>query len=333
MVSFFRIFGIFQGLFIILWAFFLRLPYILYTLPSIISKTTWKNQGPLSELLFTAISYSNLPEHLLSFWGAFFLVIIQVFLIQKIFSDNPISVSYKSLPGILYVCMASLLPDFYFLSPELVGSVFLIAVLGIVLKYMHTSTSKNDAFKVGFFTGIATLFYLPYFVFVLGGTLCIVLFARASLKNYFLIIWGFIFAVFLCTVFLFASDDIAGIERASIILSEFTFYVSDFRSEVQFFLSAVVFSGIILFVRLPGARSIMPSNYYLFLNVSLVWSIFALGVWYFMGEVDQSRLVAQIPPAVLWSATAISLQRKRAIREVLFFIFLILPLIAYYVLV
>ena len=330
LVGFFRISGIFQWFFILLWAFFLRLPYIFRLLPSTVHITAGNNQGPFSEVLFSAVSYSNLPENLLSFIGAFFLILIQASLIQNIFSKNQIFSEHKSLPDILYVCMASLLPDFYFLSPESVGGIFLTAVIGIVWKYMHTAANDNDAFKVGFFSGIAALFYIPYALFTLCGALCIVLFARTSPRHYLLIVWGFLFSVFLCALFLYASDGMAGLERGFGILKQLRLSVSDFGPAAQAFLAIVTVLGFLLFPGLSGARSTMPSKYYLFQNVSLFWFLFTLAVWYFMGETNQSRLTAAVPCTVLWSTAAVSLQRRKAVREILLLSLLVLPLIVGY---
>lgn len=333
LVGFFRISGVLQWFFILFWAFLLRLPYIFRFLSSTVHTTAGNNQGPFSELLFSAVSYSNLPGNLLSFIGAFLLLLVQASLIQNIFSKNQIFADHKSLPGIIYICMASLLPDFYFLSPESIGSIFLTAVLGIVCKYMHTSANDNDAFKVGFFSGIAALFYIPYALFTLCGALCIILFARTSPRHYLLIVWGFLFSVFICALFLYASDGMAGLERGIGILKELRLSTSDFGPAAQAFLAVAVVSGLLLFPGLSGARSTMPSKYYLFQNVSLVWFLFALAVWYFTGEANQSGLTAAVPCTVLWSTAAVSLQRRKAVREFFFVLLLVLPLIVHYFLV
>lgn len=322
MIRFFRISGTFQWIFIILWVFILRLPYVFGL--SVFEQPRNGAQGPLSELLFTASSYLISSERLSVFVGSFLLVLAQALLVQRIFLKNQVLPDYRTLPSIVYVCVASLVPSFYFLSPESVGAVFLIPVLGSVWEYMHTGTDENDAFKIGFFSGLAALFYPPYFVFSLCGALCIALFARARFRHYVLIVWGLLFSGLMCALFLYALDGITGVERGISVLKQIFSSGAELSRETKIFFSFTAASVLLLI----GMTKIgaMPSKYYLFLSVSLIWSLVVFSVWYFSGGSGSAEFTAQIPCLVLWLVLTIGTQKKSLARNVLFILLLLIPL-------
>ena len=65
-------------------------------------------------------------------------------------------------PGFFYILLCCLLPDFLYLSPILMGNTFLIIALGQMLECYKKNSVADRIFLVGFWLGIAGLFYFSF---------------------------------------------------------------------------------------------------------------------------------------------------------------------------
>ncbi len=136
-----------------------------------------------------------------SFWPHFilstFLVIFQagylniVLLRIKAFDEN------NYLPAFLYVIVQSSLPEFYVLSPQLLGLTFLILALNLVFRRIDNMASDELFLLAGIFVGLAMLFYLPTIAFFISFLLSFVLFSTAILRRVILFIMGMLTVVML----------------------------------------------------------------------------------------------------------------------------------------
>lgn len=163
MLTFFRTNQIFSSILLIFYIFLLRFSVFLAPF-----KWTPSGQGIFSENLYSWIGSQDIVSHIV----AFFLLLVQGFLINTISLNNRLSNETNLFPGVFYVLTCCLVPDLLYLSPVLLGNTFvLIAMLELFGTYKNAACA-DKIFNIGFWVGVASLFYFPfifYFIFLMAG--------------------------------------------------------------------------------------------------------------------------------------------------------------------
>jgi hypothetical protein len=163
----------------------------------------WDNISPLSALIYWVFDVlfgrSALAYHIF----AILLIVGQTLLFHQLSQRNQLYHEKSNVPALLYVIFMCMSVDFYTLSPPLMGLTFLLLALDETFTYVHEYTERDEVFAIGFYTGIATLFYLPYGLFIGFELLCFLLLAATGIRKYFLIIVGFVFPLIIAGLFFY----------------------------------------------------------------------------------------------------------------------------------
>ncbi|MBK9255491.1 MAG: hypothetical protein IPM42_08395 [Saprospiraceae bacterium] len=106
---------------------------------------------------------------------AVILIFIQASLLNYILSRHKISRETTLFAGVVYVLLVSLIPDNNGLSPILIANTFLILAVANLFDCYKQSEAGAFIFNSGFFLGIASVFYTPYFVFIIFGLIALIL--------------------------------------------------------------------------------------------------------------------------------------------------------------
>ena len=94
------------------------------------------------------------------------LVYFQAFWLSNIVDRYRMLHDRSWLPAVAYILVASLLPDFLFLSPVLVGITFIIPVLSRIFAAYKQPSLHALVFDAGFWTAVGSLFYAPLLWFL-----------------------------------------------------------------------------------------------------------------------------------------------------------------------
>jgi hypothetical protein len=137
---------------------------------------------------------------------ALILLYLQALLFNLVININNLFNERTLVPGLLYVFFASLFFDFLTLTPVLMGLPFLILSLHFIFVQMRSGTDDENIFYTGLFTGIATLFCLPLFVFIIMAMISFLFFAGLSLRKYFILFLSFLFPGFIAAVYFLCND-------------------------------------------------------------------------------------------------------------------------------
>ncbi len=231
MLSFFRsyyplLYAALLGLLLLI-----RLPLLLHPFPLLIPELNWLlvgEQMSAGKLLYRDIWDNTSPLSAAVYWGlnAVFgrsaLVLhmaataVSVFQIgyfnylanaRSFFSDRTF------WPGLVYMVFLHLSFDCLTLSPVLLSTTFLLLALGTLVKQMDRRGATDEVFEVGFYIGIAALFYLPSAVFVIWAALSLLLYTGATFRQYSLSLFGFLFPVAVVALFYYLNDSLADINR------------------------------------------------------------------------------------------------------------------------
>jgi hypothetical protein len=172
-------------------------------------KDVWDDVAPLSAAVYALLDLifgrSVLAYHLLSV----LLVAVQAFQFQFIVK-KPLYAENSLIPALLYVLVCHLFYDFYTLSPVLMSVSLLMPALSRVFRHIESPLPDETLFGLGFFVGMATLFYSPCLLLFVAICFGLLVVASISPRQIFLIIFGYGFTVGIAFLvfFLFdASDD------------------------------------------------------------------------------------------------------------------------------
>jgi Family of unknown function (DUF6427) len=150
------------------------LPYIfilrLNTLLNPIDYQTHKAESILMDML-----YKTIPNPLMQNIIANLLIFIQVLLINQIFIKNRISKEITLFAGLLYILFISIISENNLLSPILIANTFIILAVANLLNTYKLPNATVHIFNTGFFIGVASAIYTPYFTFILFGIIALLL--------------------------------------------------------------------------------------------------------------------------------------------------------------
>ena len=119
--------------------------------------------------------YNSIPNPLIQNIIANFLIFIQALLINQIFIKNRISKEITLFAGLLYIVFISIIAENNMLSPILIANTFIIIALANLLNTYKLPNATVHIFNTGFFIGVASAIYTPYFVFILFGIIALLL--------------------------------------------------------------------------------------------------------------------------------------------------------------
>lgn len=130
---------------------------------------------------------SILARHII----AFILIFSQASYLGIVFSSKKAFAENTYIPSLIFGILFTFSFDTIALTPELIGSGFLLIALNNLFKQLEFREQGNESmFNLGLYIGIASLFVLSFGVFIIATLLILVFFTRTSTRQYFLLIFG-----------------------------------------------------------------------------------------------------------------------------------------------
>jgi hypothetical protein len=121
-----------------------------------------KHTMPMYDILIEALSK-------ISWLGTFIalcLIVGEAFLLNYIVNENEVLSKQSFLPALFYIIFMSNNNAMLMLHPLLPANLFLLFAIHKLLSSYRKDTAFSQAFDAGLLISIATLFYLPYIVFL-----------------------------------------------------------------------------------------------------------------------------------------------------------------------
>jgi hypothetical protein len=124
---------------------------------------------------------------------AFLLIFLQASYLGIVFSSKKAFAENTYIPSLVFAILFTFSFDTIALTPELVGSGFLLLALNSLFKQLEFREQGNESiFNLGLYIGIASLFALSFAIFIVACSLILIFFTRSSPRQYFLMIFGFL---------------------------------------------------------------------------------------------------------------------------------------------
>jgi len=140
----------------------------------------------LMDLLF---GRSLLPRRIL----ALLIVFLQASYLGIVFANKKAFVENTYIPSLVFAILFCFSFDTLSLTPELIGSGFLLPALSNLFKEIEFREQRNESiFNIGLYISLASLFSFSYIVFLPGVLVSLTIFTRSTPRKYMLLIFGFL---------------------------------------------------------------------------------------------------------------------------------------------
>lgn len=145
--------------------------------------------GWFNGLISLLVGRSLFARHLL----ALIIVFFQASYVGVVFANKKAFAENTYIPSLLFILLFSYSFDTLSLTPELVGSTFLLPALNNLFKEIEFREQRNESiFNLGLYISIASLFTFSYTIFIAGALLTLGIFTRNNARKYLLLLFGFL---------------------------------------------------------------------------------------------------------------------------------------------
>lgn len=224
MIGFFRVNDPIKMLFLFVLIVVLRLPALLYGTPLTVEELDWMLLGEKMSkgfVLYRDIDTNIAPLSAGTYWLIFSLfgksqfafqvislviVYIQALIFNFAMDRTDVLKERSYLPALLYIVFASLFFDCFSLPPVLLSLFFLTPALRELFYMLKTGNRDEGVYNVGFYVGLATLFYFPSIIFLLMVVFSYLLYTSTIFRRYLLLIGGFVFPILMIGFYFYLRD-------------------------------------------------------------------------------------------------------------------------------
>lgn len=134
------------------------------------------------------------------------VILFNALFLNTIFTRNASFEESTYIPAAIYVFLMSASPDFYFLSPALLGSTFVLMSLNYLFYHIKFRGTEENILSTGFTLALACLFYYPFFWLYLLVLVIYLFYSGTITRRYFLMSWGFIMPFLITWIIYFIQD-------------------------------------------------------------------------------------------------------------------------------
>ena len=250
MLSFFKVNAVYQIFSLLILLILIRLPVYLVGLPQLIPELQWMlvgeqinkgfvmyseiwdNTAPLSALVYAGLDGIFGRSQAVYQVAALTLASFQVIYFNVMVNNRNVLSKRNYIPGLIYLLFLNFSFDCCTLSPVLMATTFMLMSFGTMVRQISRLQSTDEVFEIGFLIGLASLFYPPACIFILWAMASLVFFSGATIRQYSLAIFGFLFPLLLTVLFFYLDGSYTAFYR-NFISSVFQirqYNLNDFKS-------------------------------------------------------------------------------------------------------
>ncbi len=164
--------------------------------------------GPLAAFVYKYLDLIFGRSILVHRIASTLLIIYQAGVFNRLLLKNKAYDENGYLPAFMYVIVITSVPDFMALSPQLMSLTFILLTFSNVLKRIDNLATDELFLSSGIYIGVATMIYLPAFVFLVIFLMALTLFSTAILRRLMLYLFGFLLVFGLCCTYFYWRGDI-----------------------------------------------------------------------------------------------------------------------------
>lgn len=138
---------------------------------------------------------------------AYLLIFLQAVLLNRFINSQRMTNKASFYPGMAYMLITSLLPEWNFFSAPLIINTILLFILSGLFKIYNQQNAKGAIFNIGLALGIASFLFFPAITFVIWILLALAVMRPFRLNEWVLCIVGIITPYYFYGIYLFLTDN------------------------------------------------------------------------------------------------------------------------------
>ncbi len=277
---------------------------------SSVGEMDYSGYGVLSDWVYSLIS----PIGTGAVFGGIFLVFIQSLLINIIVAKFRMATTVTLFPGLFYALLVSVAPEFLALSPILLANTFFILALWELFESYRKNNVAGHIVNIGFWLGIASLFYFSEIVFLLLAFIGLNVLRAFRLNELLMLIIGFCVPYIACAVYFFWYDGFGNFWQAY-VLNNCAFLDIKIDLNIATYINLALFTLISLVILFSVNVYYAKKNIQAQKNISvLFWGLF-FGLLSFVFQSNlrlEHFLIFMVPSGILLSFNFLKLKPQTA---------------------
>lgn len=271
--------------------------------------------GPLSDLVFSGIDSIGWP--VISIVLAGLLILFNGIFLNSIFIKNSSFEESSFLPAAIFIILMSASQSFYFLSPALIGSSFVLVSLNYLSHHVKYRGSEENILSTGFTIGMASLFYYPYFWLYLLILIIYLFYSSTIQRRYYLMTWGFVMPSLITWLVFYLSDTGAG------FISAFFGSIINAQAMGEGLNKGLIILGLSLALTMISAIQSFSgqgmTNHQILVQKAMSWTgFFGVLIFAVFGNESLVALILIIPTLSYFSTKMLTALSKKVLAEFLF---------------
>lgn len=278
----------------------------------------WDNTAPLSALVYAGLDKVFGRSQTVYQLAALAVASFQVIYFNVMINNRDVLTKRNYVPGLIYVLFLNISFDCCTLSPVLMATTFVLMSFGTMVRQISRLQSTDEVFEIGFLIGLASLFYPPACFFILWAMASLVFFSGATIRQYSLSVFGFLFPLLLTALFFYLDGTYSAFSR-NFISSVFQirqYNLNDFKS--LFVTLLIPFAlGILGFLRLVNTFGF--NNFQVRCQqVMMLWAIagiLSIGLMPFLAPM---QFIIFVPALAFFTINFFNTFKKQWLAEIIF---------------
>ena len=260
-------------------------------LPAFITKSAYlpgDSSTPLYNIIITALHFSPFLLNVL----AFIVFLLSVFLFNSMLSANRLVSKNSTFGAFTFVLMMCCSPELHTCYPFVFACPFILMAMHTLFLIYQTDAPENYMMNIGYFIGIASLFYYPSALLILWVLISFVIFRFSNLRYMMIPITGFMIvnAIVLGLSFMFGKYDLL-IDSYSHFFKDITMsFELTLSNKIILLITAILFI-ISLLRSVSNRNSDKGTNVRKRIGVALVLTIFAIVIFFIQKPLMNNALI------------------------------------------
>jgi hypothetical protein len=184
---------------LLIFGLIIKLPLFIYPKTIITSE----NDGQLYQAFIRSLPVVNSYACSLL---AFVLLYVQSLLVNFLVNEYRMISRHNYLPGMAYLLITSLLPEWNYLSSPLVATTLIIWMFIKLFKLYNLPNARPQVYNIGLLAGISSYLYFPSAAFILCILLGLMILKPFRLNEIILFLLGCLTPYYFYGIYLFLSD-------------------------------------------------------------------------------------------------------------------------------
>jgi hypothetical protein len=281
----------------------------------------------LSNWMFTIFGQSEIAWR----FFALFILFFQMSLFTIILINNKAHHENTYLPGLIFGMLALFSFDMLSVSPELLASTMMLLALNELFKEIEFRIQRDAiVHRVGFYTGLASLFAFNYVIFLPGVILILAIFARLSSRKALLLVFGFLLPHAILILFYYLRGDMYWLIQNFYSANIFSEDKTAFTLTSLFVLGAVPVLFLLLSLVMLNREARLTKYQSQLMQVMLLWIPLSLLVLLFGDSTKPHHLIIFIPSFSYFISHYILLIRRKRLAEITWWFFVVSIMVVLY---